>query len=554
MNDLRYPSTGLNNDETWIRNNESIARLKPVFTQHTLPSLINTQGCLSPLRLMNSSKNRRNEIHPLKPTSSIHKLPLFNPVRVLNADDKPREWGGAWRGRYSVRPVVYMRFGRSAAYGDKCCRCGGNNELPFLFTSSQGVSSPCEVLTKALIPRPSRPSAPPPATYYQRDRTRASGDTSGDDEETHMRSIFSTYCSACLRSIKSKQVESTERPRFYLTSGWKVFFERDEYVARERIMEEWLNFLLTIPLPAHFGYPSSPTRDNIYQSGILKNGKSNSVLHRKSNGFPQAHLRSYTSPALSLAIERLSAREFLARRQLLDEEEDRFNKHFKNLGRYLRYLAPTGSTTRIYGFLRAWIARHRAQKIVRFNQHEQLKNHEDAARRYLVSEIHIKRHQLFVELVEMMEKIDRVCILRIQLITSYSHGIVSIKLAEQVARFPVLFGCLMSQARKFSLVNAHTAFCALTMQEEHHRHRIEREEDQERVEFLTIEQQEHITDSEEQFERRMIQEQEAVKYWKLAWQVFQLEVYHAFRDVEQYEAATRNTEFQWKKKSHGSYE
>ncbi|CCW63678.1 unnamed protein product [Phytomonas sp. EM1] len=549
MDNVQHPSTVFTDDEPWMRNNENVARLMSLFTQRPAPSLINPQERGLPLCLLNSCRDVGNEVGTPRSISENFVLPSLNTVRILNADSKPRELGGVWRGRYGVRPVMYLKFCRSAADGGGCSRCRCESELPLLSRSNSESSSPSNVSYKTSIPHPSRPFAPQPLISYDRRACRKTTDeNAADDKESRVKGTSCVYCSVCFRQMNTTKSEFTERPRYSSPGGWIIFLERDECLARECIVEEWLEILLKTPLPAHFGHSPPPRGGDPDRGGKLENSERSLARHQRCSGVSQAHLRYYAHPALLLAIERLSVREFLARRRLLDEEDECFSKHYKTLGQFLRCVAPNGSTTRTYGFLRAWIARHRARKVVHFNQQVQLKAREDAARQDLLSELCLERHQLFERLVEAMEKIDRISILRMQLITSYSHGVIAIQLAEQVARFPVLFGCFMSCAGKRARINAHTAFHRLILQEEHHRRLIEREEDQEQDVFLTIDQEERITKRGEPAGRRAIEGEEEEEYWKLAWRVFLLEFYYTFRDVEQYEAATRDTTFIWVKK------
>eukprot|EP00796_Vickermania_ingenoplastis_P010590 gene10589-7357_t len=312
------------------------------------------------------------------------------------------------------------------------------------------------------------------------------------------------------------------------------YFYRDECVHRERLMWEMVMESLRL-----FPWPLNPVRREEIAAGLRGEPLEDGTL--KS---PEAlRLEQLQHPALIFGQDYLDGVQHFERKGVIAEEREAMAKILKLYTYEHRVL--TVGTLPLETFCRRWIHQFRGRRLLRAKQREVLCKREEAARLELLrtDPTFTARFELMRDSLTFLESRFRLQIELLQLRVAYVTGNVVVRLAEQVNRFPILYGGSMRKTRACARVAGTTVFMRVHLMEQLFRERIEKEERYERYMELPWEAQKRsLVDIFEPPERRAVEVEEA--FWRadLEYKLHQLIVHYCTRDVEVYRAVTFDIE------------
>lgn len=282
-----------------------------------------------------------------------------------------------------------------------------------------------------------------------------------------------------------------------------------------------------------------------------KASSSSSVL-----GSPMENLvwLGYQHPAAVEGQRHIAAAESFYRKHILQEEEAFREQDFLPLFQYEHRLR-TVRTLPLERFLRRWIQRYRGKKQRFQLRVAHLIEWEKKCRADVYAsnkeEVQMGRFLGALESLQWMEQYNRREIQLMYLRSSYLHGVIHIRLQEQVERFPIMFGAWGKPISwrcvglRLARVAPHNLFWRLHSLEQHYRNAIVKEEEKKRKEDLSFRLKMCAYDLfDEQDARRSIEEEERRERAPLEYYAYVLLVMYAKRDVECYRAVTFDVEIE----------
>lgn len=173
-------------------------------------------------------------------------------------------------------------------------------------------------------------------------------------------------------------------------------------------------------------------------------------------------------PALAHAVGRLCNGEAFHRRTLAAEEREARAARLDRVGGQLRSVASPGSTIATARHLRRWVAHFRGRRLLHRLQREALaaREHRSRLELYRWDDDSAARYAALTVSLVAQERMYRAVMGLTWAKVAYATGLASIRLAQQCASFPLLFGCPMGRAQVCGRVTGATVFRNLCICEE----------------------------------------------------------------------------------------
>lgn len=342
---------------------------------------------------------------------------------------------------------------------------------------------------------------------------------SGARESSSALAGFNEYTPS-METISSTSFES------YGPGSVLPYFYRDECVRRERIF--WAMVMESL---RRFPWPMNPMR------------RAQMLHDLETAPTPELEMEWLQHPALVMGLEHTRGVEDYDRRCIELEESEALRLIMKEYT-YEHRLVTVG-TLPVEKFLRWWIYQFRGRRLRHAKQRELLFEREAAARLDLIQSdpSMLKRNKLMHDAVLFLEKMYRIQLELLQLRTFYVMGSVSIRLSEQVSRFPLLFGGSMRKTRACARVSGTTVFMGVHLMETLFRSLLQEEERFERTMVLPYEAERFsLVNIFEPPARLRIEEEQEISRAEMEYRIHQLIVYYTNRDVEIYRSATLDVE------------
>ncbi|CBZ30084.1 conserved hypothetical protein [Leishmania mexicana MHOM/GT/2001/U1103] len=238
-------------------------------------------------------------------------------------------------------------------------------------------------------------------------------------------------------------------------------------------------------------------------------------------------------PAFAVAVYRLELLESILGDEIRTEEEKAFHACIEKPFKYEHRLLTVG-TLPLERFLRGWIAIHRAQRLRHALQRGKVGDVEQEARAALhaTSQTLQRRFQLMVTALVEQEHYYRCCLELLYTQDAAWAGVVLLRLQEQVERFPLAFGAVMSRRRVCGRMKGLTVFSNLALAEQAIRETISGEEARQRAGFPTELEMRGVHLVQEPQAREKLVDREAAERAVVHQVVCALQTHYSIREAE----------------------
>lgn len=317
---------------------------------------------------------------------------------------------------------------------------------------------------------------------------------------------------------RNPSMESNAAPAAAGGIAWMPFLFRDECVGREKIFWEMLHTSIAL-----FPWPMNPVQRNALAADGVSEAERELVLLQH--------------PAMIAGQEAITVVEAFQRRQIAVEEGEA-TKPIQKEYIYEHRLLTVG-TLPLEAFCRRWIHQYRGRKIREARRRELVLEREAGLRLELqtTDPAAVERWRQLHAGLHFFEQAYRRQLELLQLQTFYVLGTVAIRLEQQVALFPLLYGGTMRRTCGFGRISGTTLFARLALEESEKRQAMVLAEDTYFTSVLPyVAQRASMEDIFEPAARRAVEQEEFVARADLEYRLFQRIVHYRNRDVEIYRA------------------